>query len=358
MRINLILRQSALAGLLLLGSLLLVACESLRPWKRPLSAFLRTDSAVVGVRHSNHAYAANIGYVFTNTTGKTISIAMCGRWPGNPYLEKRVAGKWVPAYLPAYLLCRTIPDFTFDPGATYRGVLDFLAYEPGQNALPRIEVDSIDGVYRLRWSFTEGTDATAEGARRVEAVSNEFRMVLRERSSNTIRRRIIDSTRVSPLRDSAQIVAAFRDTADVRVRLADSRTFDLRTRGQRDSLRTTLNNERNKWRASNPREYQYLLHVDCFCPGRRGWLLIEVRQGRPLRAWDRTGKTAPLADWNTFSVDTLFDMLERAVNMDGVVHVAFDPRWHFPANVRTVRLPGPDAWTIIDARGLKPLTKE
>lgn len=83
---------------------------------------------------------------------------------------------------------------------------------------------------------------------------------------------------------------------------------------------------------------------------------MEVRRTEPLRAWDRAGRTAALAAWNTFSIDDLFDMLERAVAMDGVVHVAFDPRWHFPADVRTVRLPGPDAWTVIDARGLRPVT--
>ncbi len=83
---------------------------------------------------------------------------------------------------------------------------------------------------------------------------------------------------------------------------------------------------------------------------------MEVRSGQLSRAWDVAGKPVALSDWNTFSIDTLFDMLERSAGMDGVVQVAFDPRWHFPADVRTVRLPGPDAWTVIDARGFRPLT--
>lgn len=156
----------------------------------------------------------------------------------------------------------------------------------------------------------------------------------------------------------AGVVAHFGDTTIVGIPFAGAREFPLRRPGQRDSLRATLRKERALWRAYKPRDYQFLLRVDCFCPGRRGWLLMDVRSGQPLRAWDRAGKPAALSDWNTFSIDGLFDMLERAVNMDGVVQVSFDPRWHFPADVRTVRLPGPDAWTIIDARGFRPMAGE
>ncbi len=109
------------------------------------------------------------------------------------------------------------------------------------------------------------------------------------------------------------------------------------------------------WRAGSPRDYRFLLRVACFCPGVRGWLLMEVRSDRPLRAWDRTGNAVALTDWNTLSIDGLFDNLERSADRDGLVQVAFDPRWHFPAYVRTVALPGPDAWAIIEARGLRPI---
>lgn len=168
----------------------------------------------------------------------------------------------------------------------------------------------------------------------------------------------VDTVRVEVIgpRDTAAVVAIFRDTAVAAITFVDAQTFQLRSAGQRDALRAALRRERELWRASGPRDYQFLLRVDCFCPGRRGWLLIEARRGQPLRAWDRAGKSAPLSDWNTFGIDALFDMLDRAADMDGVVQVAFDPRWHFPANVRTVRLPGPDMWTIIDARGLRQLT--
>jgi hypothetical protein len=83
--------------------------------------------------------------------------------------------------------------------------------------------------------------------------------------------------------------------------------------------------------------------------------LIEVRRAQPLRAWDRTGKSAALADWNTFTIDDLFNNLERGADSDGEVQIAFDPRWHFPKYVRTVTLPGPDTWSTIDVRGFRPI---
>ena len=82
---------------------------------------------------------------------------------------------------------------------------------------------------------------------------------------------------------------------------------------------------------------------------------MEVKSGEPLRAWDTAGKSVPLTDWNTLSVDGLFDNLERNADGDSEIQIAFDPRWHFPTSVRTVTRPGPDTWGIIEARGLRPM---
>ena len=100
-------------------------------------------------------------------------MARCGG-PPSPGLEKRVNDQWVVAYTPFYPMCLTKPDFMLESGAMYRGVLRFLAYEPGHNFAPVLRVDSIDGPYRLRWDFAEGIDASVKGARRVESTSNEF----------------------------------------------------------------------------------------------------------------------------------------------------------------------------------------
>jgi hypothetical protein len=159
---------------------------------------------------------------------------------------------------------------------------------------------------------------------------------------------------VAPITDPS-VVALFKDTAVVSVLTAEGQTFKLANPGQRQSLRATLRKERELWKATKPLGYRFLLRVACFCPGTRGWLLVEVRGSQPLRAWDRTGKSAALTDWNTFSIDGLYDNLERAAEIDGQVRIAFDPRWHFPAYVYTVALPGPDAWSIIEVRALRPL---
>ena len=171
--------RKVLTTLMAIGTLgYVVGCETLAPSPRPLTSTLRTDSTEIGVHRSGFYYFANIGFVYTNTTAKPVSMAGCGG-PAFPQLEKNVGGKWVAAYYPAYLACLTKPDFMIESGATFRGVLQFMASEPGHNTAPELNVDSIDGTYRLRWDFREGTDASAPGTRSVESVSNEFQMLLK-----------------------------------------------------------------------------------------------------------------------------------------------------------------------------------
>jgi len=164
---------------------------------------------------------------------------------------------------------------------------------------------------------------------------------------------IKDTVRVvAPITDPS-VVAFFKDTSVVNVFSAEGQIFGLPV--QRQSLRATLRKEREQWQARKPRDYQFLLRVACFCPGPRGWLLIQVRSGQPLRAWDTTGKSAAIIDWSTFSIDGLYDNLERTADINGQVQIAFDPRWHFPRYVYAVASPGPDAWSTIDVRGLRPI---
>lgn len=154
------------------------ACNSFRGVATPLRAPLTTDSTEVIVLFRGNAYVANIGFTFRNTTGRIISRVGCGG-PGVPDLEKKVNGRWVPAYYAAVLACRISPDHFWNPGWSTHEVLRFMAFEPGHNIMPELKVDSIDGVYRLHWDFREGRDASARRARRVEATSNEFHMTLR-----------------------------------------------------------------------------------------------------------------------------------------------------------------------------------
>jgi hypothetical protein len=165
---------------------------------------------------------------------------------------------------------------------------------------------------------------------------------------------IEDTVRVvTPLTDPS-VIALFKDTAG-RVFPSEGQIFKLQTPAQHQSLLATIRKERELWQAGKPRDYRYLLRVECFCPGARGWLLMEVRSGQPLRAWDRTGKSVGLTDWNTVSIDGLYDNLERSADINGEVQIAFDPRWHFPRYVRTTAVPGPDTWSITEARALRPI---
>ncbi len=176
----------------------------------------------------------------------------------------------------------------------------------------------------------------------------------RARSNPDVRSVVKDTARVvAPITDTS-VVALFRDTGVVNVFSAEGQGFKLQTPTERRAFHATLRKERELWQARKPRDYKFLLRVGCFCPGTRGWLLIEARDGEPLRAWDRSGKSAALTDWNTFSIDGLYDNLEKAADNVSSAQIAFDPRWHFPKYVYTVLLPGPDAWSTIEVRGFRP----
>ena len=82
---------------------------------------------------------------------------------------------------------------------------------------------------------------------------------------------------------------------------------------------------------------------------------MEVRSGKLVRAWDTYGRSVPLTDWNTVSIDGLYDNLERGLDNNGEVQIAFDPRWHFPRYFRTAGLRMPDSWSITEARALRPM---
>ena len=164
---------------------------------------------------------------------------------------------------------------------------------------------------------------------------------------------IKDTVRVvAPITDPS-VVPFFKDTSVVGLRPAEGQTFRLP--GQRQSLLATLRKERALWQARKPRDYRFLVRSACFCPGPRGWLLIEVRSGQPLRAWDRAGKSAPNTDWDTFSIDGLYDNLQRTADIRGGVQIAFDPRWHFPRYVGATASPGPDTWSVTEVRGFRPI---
>jgi hypothetical protein len=166
-----------------------------------------------------------------------------------------------------------------------------------------------------------------------------------------VRTEVRDTT--TTFRDTS-VMMFFKDTTPA-LPGGRGRRFNLQKAEERESLRTTLRKERELWRSAKPRDYRFLLRVGCFCPGTRGWLLMEIRSGQPLRAWDRTGRSVALTDWNTLSVDGLYDNLEQWVDRGGTVQIDFDPRWHFPRYISTNAARVPDAWSLTESQGFRPL---
>ena len=165
------------ATLLVFGSALSIGCSSASAPKSAPEVSLVTDSARFVVQFDGSFFTGHIGYTFTNASGDILSKAGC-RAPDGPRLEKQVNGRWVVAYDQISLLCRTIPDFTWQPGTKTPALLDVVAAKRGTNSYPQLNVDAVDGVYRLHWDFAIGPDATAEGVRTVDVVSNTFRLTL------------------------------------------------------------------------------------------------------------------------------------------------------------------------------------
>lgn len=163
---------SILAGF---ASLIALACSTV-DGPSPLRATLVTDSAQFTVVHQGAFFTGAIGFTLINSTSNPISRAGCGG-PGVPALQKNVDGRWVSAYDQIEFLCRTAPDFSWDAGEQMRGVLRFTVAERGQNFYPQFNVATVDGEYRLRWTFSTGRVVDAAGAREVEAISKRFRLV-------------------------------------------------------------------------------------------------------------------------------------------------------------------------------------
>lgn len=162
-----------------------------------------------------------------------------------------------------------------------------------------------------------------------------------------------DTTRV--VREAADpvIAALFKDTARSNAFATEGRTYNVRNAAERRELQAVLSRERALWQAAKLVSYRFLMRADCFCPGLRGWQLLEVRPNQPPRVWDRTGRRVT-SEWSTFSIDMLFDGLTRPNEQLSQVQIAFDERLHYPRYLRTSMI-YPDGWSITLIRALRPI---
>jgi hypothetical protein len=162
-----------------------------------------------------------------------------------------------------------------------------------------------------------------------------------------------DTTRVVRVVDPA-IAALFKDTAPSNAFATEGRTYNVQKAADRQALQTAVRRQRALWQAAKPSSYQFLMRADCFCPGPHGWLLLEVRPGQPLRAWDRSGKRVSPNDWAVFTIDQLYDGLSQTNNQMSQVQIAFEERLHYPRYLRTSMI-YPDGWSITQIRALRPI---
>ena len=164
----------------LLQSLALAAvsagCRSV-PADPPVAPPMVTDSAQYAVDSTHNLYRVTVPFRVVNTTRGMLSREHCNA-PPQPKLEKKVRDSWVTAYVPIRLTCLSLPHFQIPSGAVFRGSLVVAAGKPGSRFFPKFEVESIPGVYRLRWYLHVGPVPSPQSTT-IELFSNEFRLILR-----------------------------------------------------------------------------------------------------------------------------------------------------------------------------------
>jgi hypothetical protein len=133
---------------------------------------------------------------------------------------------------------------------------------------------------------------------------------------------------------------------------------------ERDSIVRDVQARRTAWRARAITDYRIKVTVACFCPGPSGPAILEVEGGVPVALRDTTGRPIkgtrgardPFEPWSSYTVEGLFDAIERAARRgDAVVEVTYDAAFGYPTQIRgDVRWGLPDAWYLVTASGLAP----
>jgi len=108
----------------------------------------------------------------------------------------------------------------------------------------------------------------------------------------------------------------------------------------RDSLLREAQVRRMAWRARGIKDYRVRIGMRCFCPFSPP-AILEVRRGIPVALRDSTGP-------NAYTIEALFDLIERAGQNDELVDVSYDPCLGYPVSVR-VDPKGLDNWYWVTA---------
>ncbi len=126
------------------------------------------------------------------------------------------------------------------------------------------------------------------------------------------------------------------------------------TPAARDSIVQDVATRRAAWRARHITDYRLRVGETCFCPGSPP-AVLEVRNGVPVAAFDTAGRSAgpQLARWSSYTVEGLFDVIERTARDGNVLEVRYDACLGYPAAIRG-NMKQVDTWFQIAAG---PLTQ-
>lgn len=116
----------------------------------------------------------------------------------------------------------------------------------------------------------------------------------------------------------------------------------------RDSLVRDVQARRAAWRARAVTDYRVRVVMQCFCPLSPP-AILEVRGGVPVALLDSTGRPAgPPREPYAYTIEGLFDLIERAARNDELAAVSYAPCLGYPASVR-VDPKGLDNWYWVTA---------
>jgi hypothetical protein len=105
---------------------------------------------------------------------------------------------------------------------------------------------------------------------------------------------------------------------------------------------------RAAWRARGISDYRVRITMRCFCPFSPP-AILEVRGGIPVALRDSMGRPAgPPREPYAFTIEGLFDLIERAAQNGELVEVSYAPCLGYPASVG-VDPKGLDNWYSVRA---------
>lgn len=122
----------------------------------------------------------------------------------------------------------------------------------------------------------------------------------------------------------------------------------------RDSILREVATRRAAWRARQITVYRVRVGETCFCP----WsppAILEVRNGISVAVLDTSGRSANqmLARWSSYTVEGLFDVIERTARDGQVQEVRYDACLGYPTAIKG-NMKHVDTWFQIAAG---PLTQ-